>query len=79
MRPRRRGLCWPDNSREDSNAILSGYFEGNARSANVLRKLGFMETARDTKYCRALGIDRPHITMRVTLAAFKNSAHSGGA
>jgi [ribosomal protein S5]-alanine N-acetyltransferase len=64
---------------EDSNAILSGYFEGNARSANVLRKLGFVEVGNDTKYCRALGIDRPHVTMRVTPATFKGPADSGAA
>jgi RimJ/RimL family protein N-acetyltransferase len=45
---------------QDANDILSGYFVGNTRSANVLRKLGFVETGRDTKHCRALGIDRPH-------------------
>lgn len=50
--------------------IASGYFEGNARSARVLHKLGFVETARDVKFCRALGTDRPHVTMRLTRAAF---------
>jgi len=53
-----------------SNNIASGYFEGNARSANVLRKLGFVETGRDLKHCRALGVDRPHVTMALTLDAF---------
>lgn len=63
----------------DSDDIQSGYFEGNTRSANVLRKLGFIETGRDMKHCRALGIDRAHVTMRLTPAAFKGSAESGGA
>jgi RimJ/RimL family protein N-acetyltransferase len=64
---------------QDSNDILSGYFEGNTRSANVLRKLGFAETGRDTRHCLALGLDRPHVTMRLTRAAFRESAESGGA
>ena len=49
---------------------ISGHFEGNTRSANVLRKLGFVETGRSTKHCRALGIDRPHIDMSLTRSAF---------
>lgn len=55
---------------DDTQDIASGYFEGNARSANVLRKLGFIETGRDIKWCRALGIDRPHIRMTLTYDAF---------
>jgi RimJ/RimL family protein N-acetyltransferase len=43
--------------------LISGYFEGNARSANVLRKLGFVETARDVRYCRARDVDLPHVIM----------------
>ena len=61
---------------QDPDDILSGYFEGNTRSANVLRKLGFVETAHDTKYCLALKVDRPHVTMRLTPAAFKDSSES---
>ncbi len=47
--------------------IASGYFEGNARSANVLRKLGFVEVGRWMKQCRALGIERTHVDMTLTL------------
>jgi [ribosomal protein S5]-alanine N-acetyltransferase len=54
----------------DPSDVVSGYFEGNARSANVLRKLGFVEVGRRANHCRALGIDRPHVDMRLTRAAF---------
>ena len=54
----------------DSSDITSGYYEGNARSANVLRKLGFVETGRGPKYCRALQTDRPHVDMTLTRGAF---------
>ena len=50
--------------------IVSGYFEGNARSANVLRKLGFVETGRGLRHCRALDRNRPHVDMLITLAHF---------
>lgn len=53
-----------------SDDITSGYFDGNLRSANVLRKLGFVEVGRDMKFCRALGRDRPHMVMRLTRAAW---------
>jgi RimJ/RimL family protein N-acetyltransferase len=54
----------------DTSIITSGYFEGNLRSANVLRKLGFVETGRDLKHCRALAVDRPHVTMALSRDAF---------
>lgn len=50
--------------------VTSGYFEGNAASANVLRKLGFVETDRAEKFCRALGRMRPHVGLRLTRAGF---------
>lgn len=57
---------------EDNPAdIASGYFEGNHRSARVLEKLGFVECGRDMKFCRALNRDRPHVSMRLDLAAFR--------
>jgi RimJ/RimL family protein N-acetyltransferase len=43
--------------------LTSGYFEGNIRSANVLAKLGFTETGRGMRHCRALGQDRPHVEL----------------
>ncbi len=55
---------------DDPADVVSGYFEGNLRSANVLRKLGFVETGRGLKPCRALGTLRPHVDLRLTLAAF---------
>jgi RimJ/RimL family protein N-acetyltransferase len=48
----------------------SGYFEGNTRSARVLSKLGFVETGRDRRFCKALGIERPHVILRLTREAF---------
>ena len=53
---------------------ISGYFEGNHRSARVLGKLGFIEIGRDVKFCRALGQDRPHVTLGLTEDAFRQSA-----
>ncbi|NBZ86912.1 GNAT family N-acetyltransferase [Stagnihabitans tardus] len=54
--------------------LVSGYFEGNQRSARVLGKLGFAETGRDVKFCRALGQDRAHVTLGLTERAFRLSA-----
>ncbi len=59
-----------DHFAENPTDIASGYFEGNARSASVLRKLGFVETGRDMKFCRALNTDRHHVEMRLTRDAF---------
>jgi RimJ/RimL family protein N-acetyltransferase len=50
--------------------LASGYFEGNLRSANVLRKLGFVETDRDRRFCKALGVERPHVNTHLTREAF---------
>jgi RimJ/RimL family protein N-acetyltransferase len=50
--------------------LTSGYFEGNTRSANVLGKLGFVETGRDLKHCVSRGADLPHVNMRLTREAF---------
>ena len=51
-------------------ALTSGYFEGNLRSAHVLGKLGFVETGRDRKHCAARGADLPHVVARLTSEAF---------
>lgn len=56
---------------QDPSPIASGYFEGNARSANVRRKLGFVESGWGQKFCRALAQDRPHVDMRLTPDAFR--------
>ena len=65
---------------EGLGPVASGYFEGNARSANVLRKLGFIETGRNQLACRALNTVRPHVDMLLTreayIAALPNDATS---
>lgn len=50
--------------------LSSGYFEGNVRSARVLDKLGFVETGRDRRFCRALEVERPHVVMQLTRDRF---------
>jgi RimJ/RimL family protein N-acetyltransferase len=60
---RRILTAWFD---ETDTPVASGYFAGNARSANVLRKLGFVETGQGTRYCRALDRERDHIDMTLT-------------
>lgn len=54
----------------NQDAVITGYFEENVRSARVLAKLGFAETGRAPKMCRALGHDRPHVDVTLTLADF---------
>lgn len=53
-----------------AGGLDSGYFEGNLRSARVLQKLGFVETGRDRRFCKALGVERPHVIMHLTREAF---------
>ncbi len=48
----------------------SGYFAGNARSAGVLGKLGFIVTGQDIKYNRARGREMAHVNMSLTRDAF---------
>jgi RimJ/RimL family protein N-acetyltransferase len=50
--------------------VGSGYFEGNSRSARVLAKLGFAETGRDLKFCRAHDAERPHVIMHLSREGF---------
>jgi RimJ/RimL family protein N-acetyltransferase len=59
-----------DHLAQNADDIASGYFEGNLRSANVLKKLGFVETGRDMKFCLALNKDRPHVSLTLTRDAF---------
>ncbi len=54
----------------DESTVAAGYFEGNAASARVLAKLGFVETGRSLKHCRALGQDRPHVDLLLTPEGF---------
>lgn len=50
--------------------VTSGYFADNGRSAHVLRKLGFTETGRDERFCRALGAARAHVVVGLGKADF---------
>jgi RimJ/RimL family protein N-acetyltransferase len=50
--------------------VISGYFVGNTRSARVLKKLGFVETGRDEKFCRAHDATRPHVTLQLSRGDF---------
>ena len=54
----------------DESTVAAGYFLGNTRSARVLAKLGFVETGRSLKHCRALGQDRAHVDLLLTREAF---------
>ncbi|GLS88648.1 hypothetical protein GCM10010873_36220 [Cypionkella aquatica] len=54
----------------DESTVAAGYFEGNHASARVLAKLGFAEVGRSLKHCRALGMDRPHVDLLLTLPGF---------
>lgn len=53
--------------------VGSGYFEGNAPSANVLRKRGFVEIGRGLKLCRALNTQRQHVDLQLTRADFRSN------
>ena len=56
------GRCLLEAHFAESDAPLtSGYFVGNTKSANVLGKLGFVETGRDIKHCRSQNADLPHV------------------
>ncbi len=61
---------------QSSDPVASGYFEGNAPSANVLRKLGFVETGRGDLPCRALNRTRPHVDLTLTPEAFATASAS---
>ncbi|MEM8775548.1 MAG: GNAT family N-acetyltransferase [Pseudomonadota bacterium] len=49
----------------DEDHLVSGYFEGNEASANVLRKIGFVETGRGTHWCNPRSEEFPHVDMRL--------------
>lgn len=50
--------------------VVSGHFEGNAASARVLEKLGFVETGRRMVACPARAAPRPHVDLVLTAEAF---------
>ena len=56
--------------------VTSGYFVGNAPSARVLARLGFVETVRARLFCRPLGQDMDHVSLVLTHAGFR--AHHPG-
>jgi RimJ/RimL family protein N-acetyltransferase len=53
-----------------SGPVTAGYFVGNAASARVLGKLGFVETGRGLKFCRPLGQEMEHVDLVLTRPAF---------
>lgn len=53
-----------------AGAVRAGYFEGNARSARVLAKLGFCEIGRSCLPSLALDTVLPHIELKLSRAAF---------
>ncbi len=56
---------------DDPAPITAGYFAENAASANVLRKLGFLQVGQGAKHCAALGTSRAHIDLRLSFADFR--------
>jgi [ribosomal protein S5]-alanine N-acetyltransferase len=51
--------------------VQSGYFLGNAPSAKVLNRLGFVQTGQCRKYCRALDQDMDHVDLALTRGRFR--------
>ncbi len=58
-----------ENTSEEQ--LKAGHFIGNAASARVLAKLGFVEVARDTQPCAAQGRDLPHVALVLTRQTWK--------
>ena len=56
--------------------IASGYFEGNCRSARVLRKLGFRQTGTSARSCMVQAAKLPHVDMSLAREAWMTSAGS---
>lgn len=50
--------AWFDDT--GAETLHSGYFDGNAASARVLKKLGFVPDGEDRRYCRAQDTDLDH-------------------
>ena len=46
--------------------VLAGYFLGNAASAKVLARLGFVETGRDLRVSVSRQVALPHVALRLT-------------
>lgn len=64
-------LCFRDPECLELN---SGYFEGNAASAQVLAKLGFIETGRGAELCRARSEELPHVNLSLTRQRWEQGA-----
>lgn len=58
----------------DIRPVQSGYFAGNARSAQVLHKLGFVETGRSDEFCVARGKALEHVTLHLDPDGFQQAA-----
>lgn len=54
----------------DAPEITSGYFDGNARSESVLRRLGFADDGSERRWCLPRGEDVLSHRMRLMRAAF---------
>ncbi len=66
--------CWAALSyqfADHAEPVMSGYFEGNGRSARVLEKLGFVETGRGMAFCRPLARDRVHVDLALLRPGFE--------
>ncbi|WP_169583323.1 GNAT family N-acetyltransferase [Rhodobacter capsulatus] len=53
-----------------ADPVRAGYFEGNARSARVLAKLGFREIGKTHVHSCALDAVLPHVELKLSRAAF---------
>lgn len=51
--------------------LVSGYFDGNAASRRVLRKLGFAETGQGLEFCRPRGAEVVHVNMALPRAVWQ--------
>jgi RimJ/RimL family protein N-acetyltransferase len=66
-------LEWHFDARPD-DVVISGYHTGNTASANVLGKLGFVETGERTmKFVRSQQREIEHIGLSLTRAQFSSS------
>ncbi len=54
----------------EEDVLESGYFEGNQSSANVLSKLGFVETGSEPNFCHSRNRDLPHVDVELTRRAW---------
>jgi RimJ/RimL family protein N-acetyltransferase len=65
----RRVITWYFAS-TDAEEIVSGVFHFNMASLAIQQKLGFVETGRSTRFCRARNQEIEHIDTELTRDAF---------